>query len=112
MVDTSETQPVVGDIISYYYTFDENQRFIVTHRVVSVIKEGYRTKGDAYTVPDNFIVDPEDVIGIMHFKIPYIGALVHFAITAEGLLTLLILPAIILILQEVFEIIGQIKYNK
>lgn len=102
-------QPVVGDIISFRHTFSENQTFIVTHRVVEVLNEGYITKGDAYTVRDDYVVAPEDVMGIMRFKIPYIGALVHFAVTTEGLLILVIFPALILIMQEVREIIWLIK---
>ena len=109
VVNTARTQPVAGDIVSYHHIFNENQRFIVTHRVVGVVKDGYRTKGDAYTKADGYTVAPEDVIGIMRFKIPFIGALVHFAGTKTGLLTLVILPAVILIMQEVREIIGLMK---
>ncbi|AKB29848.1 hypothetical protein MSSIT_3129 [Methanosarcina siciliae T4/M] len=74
--------------------------------------EGYVTQGDAYPRPDDFIVAPEDVVGVMFFKIPYIGALVRFAGTVEGLLVLVILPALILILQEVSEITSQMKEQK
>ncbi len=112
IVNTVKTQPEVGDIISYHHTFNENQSFIVTHRVVELVNEGYVTQGDAFSKPDGFIVAPEDVIGIMCFKIPYIGALVHFAGTIKGLLILVILPALILILQEVREIIGLMKKQK
>ena len=106
IVMSIKTQPAVGDIVSYHHTFKENKRFIVTHRVVGVVKDGYRTKGDAYTEPDGYTVALEDVIGIMHFKIPYLGALVHFAGTKKGLLTLVIFPVMILIMQEIREIIG------
>lgn len=105
VVDITKTQPVVGDIVSYHHTFEENQKFIVTHRVVEVEKGKYITKGDAYTKADGYTVTPEDVIGIMRFKIPYLGGLVHFAGTSKGLLTLVILPALILIVQELREII-------
>lgn len=99
-------QPVIGDIISYHHKFEENQTFVITHRIVAVVKGGYRTKGDAYTKPDSYTVATEDLIGIMRFKIPYLGALVHFAGTSKGLLTLVIFPAMILIIQELREIIG------
>lgn len=105
VVDTAKTQPVVGDIVSYRHTFEENQKFIITHRVVGVEKRGYRTRGDAYTKPDSYMVAPEDVIGIMRFKIPYLGGVVHFAGTSKGLLSLVIFPALILIVQELREII-------
>ncbi|WP_052721701.1 signal peptidase I [Methanosarcina siciliae] len=112
IVNTVKTQPEVGDIVSFRHIFNENQSFIVTHRVVKVVDEGYVTQGDAYPRPDDFIVAPEDVVGVMFFKIPYIGALVRFAGTVEGLLVLVILPALILILQEVSEITSQMKEQK
>ncbi|WP_095643610.1 signal peptidase I [Methanosarcina spelaei] len=109
VVDTTKTQPVVGDIVSYHHTFEENQRFIVTHRIVGVEIGGYRTKGDAYTKADGYIVSPENVIGVMCFKIPYLGELVHFAGTSKGLLLLVIFPALTLIVQELREIIRLIE---
>lgn len=105
VVDTTKMQPMVGDIVSYRHTFEENQKFIVTHRVVGVENEGYRTRGDAYTKADGYIVASEDVVGVMRFKIPYLGGLVHFAGTSKGLLSLVIFPALILIVQELREII-------
>ncbi|MCC4771430.1 signal peptidase I [Methanosarcina sp. DH2] len=109
VVDTTETQPVVGDIVSYHHTFEENERLIVTHRIVGIEKGSYRTKGDAYTEPDDYMVSPEDVVGIMLFKIPYFGSLIHFAGTSKGFLILVIFPASILIIQELLEIMGSMR---
>lgn len=109
LVDTAETQPVIGDIVSYYYTFEENERLIVTHRIVGIEKWGYRTKGDAYADPDDYTVFPEDVVGVMLFRIPYFGSLIHFAGTSKGFLTLVIFPASILIIQELIEIRGSMR---
>ncbi|AKB56594.1 MULTISPECIES: signal peptidase I [Methanosarcina] len=109
VVNTLETQPNVGDIVSYYHIFGKNQRYIVTHRVVKVVDEGYITQGDAYTKPDGYTVAPEDLVGTLFFKIPYVGLLVHIASTKKGFLALVIFPAVILIMQEVSNIIGQIK---
>ncbi len=109
VVNTVNTQPNVGDIVSYRHIFGENQRYIVTHRVVEVVNEGYITQGDAYSRPDGYTVAPEDVVGVLLFKIPYVGVLVHFAATIGGLLTLVILPAAILIFQEICEIVRLIK---
>lgn len=109
VVNTLETQPNVGDIVSYYHIFGKNQRYIVTHRIVKVVDEGYITQGDAYTKPDGYTVAPEDLVGTLFFKIPYIGLLVHIASTKKGFLALVIFPAVILIMQEVSNIIEQIK---
>lgn len=109
LVDTTEKQPVIGDIVSYHHTFEENERLIVTHRIVGIEKGSYRTKGDAYADPDGYMVSPEDVVGVMLFKIPYFGSLIHFAGTSKGFLTLVIFPASILIIQELLEIRGSMR---
>lgn len=109
VVNTLETQPNVGDIVSYYHIFGKNQRYVVTHRVVKVVDEGYITQGDAYDEPDGYTVAPEDLVGTLFLKVPYVGTLVHVASTKKGFLALVIFPAVILIMQEVSEIIEQIK---
>lgn len=102
VINSRETSIELGAIISYYYQFEDNPSpFIITHRVIGFTPEGYRTKGDACANADSYVVAPEDVIGVMRFKIPYLGALVRFASTLTGLLTLVITPALILIIQEI-----------
>jgi len=99
--------PALGDIITYYHFFDGiPQPAVITHRVVGLANGGYRTKGDAYTDADDYTVAPGDVIGIMRFRFPYLGALVHFAGTAAGLVVLVIAPAVVIIVLEIRKIIG------
>jgi len=98
------TQPAVGDIITYRPHFQSDEGASITHRVVGVVEEGNITKGDANELPDGNVA-PGDVIGIMVFKIPFIGALVHFARTPVGFLTVVLFPSIILIIIEIREII-------
>lgn len=112
VVNKLDTRPDIGDIISFKHVFEvdgKNQTLIVTHRVVKAVDGGYITQGDAYSKPDGFTVSPEDVIGTLFFKIPYIGIPVHFARTGMGLITLVILPALILIVQEIREIGRNLK---
>jgi signal peptidase len=90
----------IGDIISYKYILEEGQQIIITHRVVYFNEQGFRTQGDAYLEQDKYTVPPEDVIGIMKLKIPYVGFLVHFARTTKGIMLMVILPAILLIIDE------------
>jgi signal peptidase len=102
VVDSRETFIELGTIISYYYQFEDNPSpFTITHRVIGFTPEGYRTKGDACANADNYVVASEDIIGVMRFKIPYLGALIHFANTLTGLLILVIAPTLILIIQEI-----------
>ncbi len=55
----------------------KKENVIVTHRVIDIAisKDEYifKTKGDANETPDNFTVTGQNVIGIVVFKIPYIG---------------------------------------
>lgn len=107
-VDTS--QLAVGDIISYRHLFENAQRpATITHRIVGVADGGYRTKGDSHAQADEYTVAPEDVVGIMRYKIPYLGMLVHFADTAAGLVVLVLAPALLIIGAEVHKIM---KYKK
>lgn len=50
---------------------------VVVHRVVNVIKVEnkyyFYTKGDANKDPDNYVVNENDIMGIVNIKIPYIG---------------------------------------
>jgi len=95
VVNSKETYIELGTIITYYYLFENNpHRFIVTHRVIE-IPEDYRTKGDANKNVDSHLVSHEDVVGTMCFKILYLGAIVHFANTKIGFLTLVIVPALV-----------------
>lgn len=46
---------------------------LVTHRVVEVLPEGYRTRGDANGVDDSAVVAPGDVVGSGRLLIPLLG---------------------------------------
>lgn len=96
----------VGDIISYSHFFeDADKRVIVTHRIVEIAEEGYITRGDAYEMADNYIVNPENVRGIMQLKIPYLGGVAKFAAKPTGLIILVIVPALIYIASEIYSMI-------
>lgn len=98
--------PSVGDIISYRHQLEDNQPpMVITHRIVRLEEGGYRTKGDSVPKRDGYVVAPEDVIGVLHLKIPYIGALTHFAKTSAGSFFLVIVPAFLLIIDEVRKIL-------
>jgi len=65
---------VIGnnEIIAFFH---DNVMFI--HRVVNIIEKEnkyyFYTKGDANEIMDNFSVHEEDIVGVIRFKIPYIG---------------------------------------
>ncbi len=92
----------VGDIIAF-----KTGGSTTIHRVIEKVVEGgfyFRTKGDANEDPDPWVVMPQDVIGILHFQIPYYGYLIWFATTPMGVVLFILIPAVILIIGEVRKI--------
>jgi signal peptidase len=98
----------VGDIIAF-----KTGESKTIHRVIEKVVEGgsfyFRTKGDANEDPDPWIVKPEDVLGILYLVIPYYGYLIWFARTPFGIILFILVPAIILIVGEVRNIL---KYRR
>lgn len=80
----------------------------VTHRIVEVENKNnvlyYKTKGDANNVADTDLVRKDNVLGKMIFSIPYLGLLVLFLKTIPGFIIFIVLPAIIYIIFEIFNI--------
>jgi signal peptidase len=81
---------------------------LVTHRVVEVVKRDdgryFRTKGDANEDPDRALVPAENVVGRVSFSLPYLGHVVSFADSDTGLLALVVVPAVLLGLNEGYEL--------
>ena len=61
-----------GEIIAF-----KAEKNIVVHRLIRIVNIGdevyYYTKGDANEEEDNYLIKKENIIGIVKFKIPYIG---------------------------------------
>lgn len=63
------TQLEKGAIISF-----ENSQTIVTHRIEKQLPDGNLvTRGDANRIDDQLAVGPDEYIGTMRFRIPYLG---------------------------------------
>lgn len=99
-----------GEII----TIDEspNSDVTVTHRIHEIEEEEGRrvftTKGDANESPDGEKRTKEQIIGKVVFSIPYLGYPVSFAQTQEGLLVLVIIPAVIIVYSEIISIKNEV----
>ncbi len=91
----------VGDIVT---RSAPSGRTTVTHRIVGTGErrgEAYfRTKGDANELADGEEVRPENILGKVFLDIPYLGYAVTFAKTPNGFLFLVLIPAILIILDE------------
>lgn len=108
-VDTSTIES--GDVITFDpppgHGMDGADR--VTHRVVGVVERDgtryFRTKGDAAEEPDGTLIPEANVIGRVTFAIPYLGYVIAFANTPLGIGTLVVLPASLLVLNEIWTLL-------
>jgi signal peptidase len=98
-----------GDVITFK-TNSLNNTF-VTHRIISVDRKGvyfgdpvYKTRGDANKSADSEMVKPESIQGKAVLTIPFVGYAVNYIKTPKGFLFFVIVPATIIIYEEVKNI--------
>lgn len=98
----------VGDVL--VYTRDNGEKTItIVHRIIAIDESGIATKGDSNDKADSDMVKPADIIGIFWFKIPHLGSFIRFANTDTGYLSLILIPAAILIIIEIRKIVGYLE---
>ncbi|MEX0931761.1 MAG: signal peptidase I [Candidatus Paceibacterota bacterium] len=101
----------IGDVV----TFGEDTKTQVptTHRIVETqIRSGvqyYTTKGDANDTIDPYQVPQSEVIGKVLFDIPFLGYLLDTARKPLGFFIFIILPASIVVIDEIVKIYREIK---
>jgi signal peptidase len=112
MIVAKEVNPKsieVGDVITYKV----NEGTLVTHRVIEIVeKDGstmFKTKGDANNVEDSYLVSTSQIVGVMAFNIPRGGYIADFIKSPKGFILLILLPILILIIEEVKAILSQIE---
>lgn len=122
IVQSGSMEPAirVGDLIviknaeNYYkgevVTFKSEDGRVVTHRIYSTTdSEGdkplYVTKGDANRSEDNDTTVKDQVLGKVVLVVPKIGYFSAFARSLPGLILLILLPALIIVGDEIFSLI-------
>lgn len=104
--DTDADSLSAGTVISFRTDGTEQRR--ITHRIVEVEQTDdgvqYRTKGDANEDVDSDPVTPEQVIGTVWFHVPLVGRLVAFAGTTMGTVALVVVPAVLLVVNEIYSL--------
>jgi len=96
----------VGDIITFRSQFNEDS--LTTHRVVNVESNGdlkFITRGDANDVNDPNPVSAGQVVGRVTGSVPYVGYLLDFVQTRQGLILLIFIPGVLIIIYELTRII-------
>lgn len=102
----------VGDIITYRI---EERETPTTHRIVEVSEDNGRsfiTKGDANSANDPGSVNKEDILGSVRLHIPFLGFVINFARQPLGFFLFVIIPAIVISVDEVRKIVTEIKKEK
>lgn len=106
-----EKEYKIGDVI----TFKNNAGKLdsITHRIVKVGSDGittvFTTKGDANNANDTNTVYTKNIIGKVLFSVPYFGYAVAAAKTPYGFTALIVIPALLIIYDEVKKIIEELK---
>lgn len=112
--DFSELQ--IGDVITFISTSSISNGMTITHRIVDIIEtnEGtkYKTKGDNNLTADYSLVTQDKVIGKVKFRIPQLGRIQFFLSSKGGWLIIILIPALIIILSDVFKLIKLVNIKK
>ena len=90
-----------GDIITFEADIDYNgTKEIVTHYINSIVEndDGYTIRTNRYgsTIPDTWVLDEEDVIGVYAFRIPKLGVFVNFIKSPFGITAIVVNLAVII----------------
>lgn len=104
----------VGDIITFGKI--SKTETPITHRIKEVkLSEGntvYVTKGDANESADPKEISKNEVIGKTLFSVPFLGYAIAFAKKPVGFMILIIIPAIVIIYDELKKIWQEILKMK
>ena len=104
----------VGDVI----TFGQNTKteLPTTHRIAEIkAVEGnmvYKTKGDANNTEDSTETPQKEVIGKVLFSIPWLGYVVDFVKKPFGLMIVIVIPAVIIVYDQLQKIAREMKKLK
>ena len=104
----------IGDIISF--SGAAKTKAPTTHRIHDIRVVGgnvlYITKGDANNAPDQREIQKREIVGKTLFSIPYLGYAVDFAKKPLGFAFIIIVPAAVIIFDEIRKIYGEVKKKK
>ncbi len=97
------------DIIAFQP--DIQDETIITHRIVEIdyMTGKVVTKGDANEEIDKETITPAKIKGKVIFWIPYFGYVVNFSKTLPGLIVIIIIPALIIIGDELIGMVKEIN---
>jgi len=101
-----------GDVITFS---DSRAGPTTTHRVIEKYQGEtsvrFRTKGDANEDPDPEPVYRDDIVGVVTLSVPLIGYLIAFAQTRLGWLVFVVIPVVLLIVNELWTLYEAVEID-
>ena len=98
-----------GDVITFVSTSSISNGMTVTHRVTDVVKgpDGleFKTKGDNNLTEDTATAKERDLLGKVVLRLPQVGRLQFFIASSGGWLIVVLIPALFIIINDIFKII-------
>ncbi len=109
-----EQEYKIGDVITF--GLSSKTKTPTTHRIYDIkVVDGnpvYITKGDANNAPDSKEIGKKDIIGKVLFSVPFAGYAVEFAKKPAGFIVIIMVPALIIVGDEIIKIYKEIKRRK
>jgi signal peptidase len=103
---TSAADVRPGDVVTFPRPDDPEA--LVSHRVIAVTQHlgepTLWTKGDANEAADAWAVPADAAIGEVQFTVPYLGRLSRYMQTRQGYLSVLAIPALLVVVVESLNI--------
>ena len=105
-----------GDVVSF--TIGEDSKNLITHRIIHKIYDTglnptYLTSGDANEDLDTWTLTDKNIKGKVIFTVPHIGYVANFAKEPAGFILFVIVPATIVVYEElkllISESVNQLK---
>ena len=110
VVTIPQSEYKIADIVTF--TAGPDKKATTTHRIVGIGGGTIRTAGDANNQPDTALVNTGKIVGRVVLSVPYLGFLAGFAQTPRGFILLVIVPATIIVYEELKSLILEIKKIK
>ena len=111
VIDKSFSDYNFGDIVTFRNK--DNPKETTTHRLVSKQIKGsstlLTTKGDANDTADSEKITQDRIVGKVLVAIPYLGYIAAFARSLPGLIVIILIPATIIIYEEMKKIHHETK---
>ena len=102
-----------GDIVSFQDPSSTKKSDVITHRILKIEEKNgaktFKTKGDANEGSDSASITQSAIIGKEFVNVSYLGYLLGYIKTLPGLVLIVIIPATIIIYEEVNKIKHETK---